>query len=88
MEMAASKRFHKFWFLVLENPGSGRDFLVIGHCRSTFFLLSMVKGVELFLYLHHKSKGIPMGSLFRFYYLLNHLKSYCYGFSCTNRENR
>ncbi len=30
MQMAASKRFHKFWFLVLENPGFGWDFLVIG----------------------------------------------------------
>ena len=29
MQMAASKRFHKFWFLVLENPGFGWDFLVI-----------------------------------------------------------
>ena len=26
---ATSKRFHKFWFLVLENPGFGWDFLVI-----------------------------------------------------------
>jgi hypothetical protein len=24
-----SKRFHKFWFLVLENPGVGRGFLVM-----------------------------------------------------------
>ena len=23
------KRFHKFWFLVLENPGDGRGFLVV-----------------------------------------------------------
>lgn len=34
MQMAASKRFHKFWFLVLENPGFGWDFLVIGLARS------------------------------------------------------
>ena len=28
VKTAASKRFHKFWFLVLENPGFGWDFLV------------------------------------------------------------
>ena len=33
VETAASKRFHKFWFLVLENPGFGWDFLVIGLAR-------------------------------------------------------
>ena len=29
LKTAASKRFHKFWFLVLENPGFGWDFLVL-----------------------------------------------------------
>jgi len=27
---STTKRFHKFWFLVLENPGFCRGFLVIG----------------------------------------------------------
>jgi hypothetical protein len=29
--VATSKRFHKFWFLVLENPDFSRDFLVLGY---------------------------------------------------------
>ena len=29
VKAVASKRFHKFWFLVLENPGFGWDFLVM-----------------------------------------------------------
>ena len=29
------KRFHKFWFLVLENPGLGWGFLVIGKSVDT-----------------------------------------------------
>ena len=36
MQMAASKRFHKFWFLVLENPGFGWDFLVICLARNAY----------------------------------------------------
>jgi len=35
--MATSKRFHKFWFLVLENPGFGRDFLVLVYHQAIFF---------------------------------------------------
>jgi hypothetical protein len=31
VKAVASKRFHKFWFLVLENPGFGWDFLVYGN---------------------------------------------------------
>ena len=29
VKATASKRFHKFWFLVLENPGFGWGFLVV-----------------------------------------------------------
>lgn len=29
VKAATSKRFHKFWFLVLENPGFGWGFLVV-----------------------------------------------------------
>ena len=47
MQMAASKRFHKFWFLVLENPGFGWDFLVIGlgQMKNPYLDFQQVRGL-------------------------------------------
>ena len=64
MQMAASKRFHKFWFLVLENPGFAGIFLLLGINEPKFFLLSIVKNVELFLYLHNKIEPYQLRDLF------------------------